>query len=88
MVITKVDIDTNLLYLSLVTKIWYKQFYNFRDYKFTRHENIINCELKVAKETKDENEKVSTDNGIKMFSNSSKRIIWEENSCIVYNSKD
>ena len=48
----------------------------------------MNCELKVAKETKDEKEKVSTDNGIKMFSNSSKRIIWEENSCIVYNSKD
>jgi len=59
-----------------------------RDYKFTRHENIINCELKVAKETKDENEKFSADNGIKMFSNSSKRIIWEENSGIVYNSKD
>ena len=48
----------------------------------------MNCELKVAKETKDENEKFSTDNGIKMFSNSSKRIIWEENSGIVYNSKD
>ena len=59
-----------------------------RNYGFTKSENKVDSSIDKSKQQQMENGKMPKTQGIKMFSNSSKPIICDENSGIVYNTKD
>ena len=64
------------------------QFIICRNYGFTKSENKVSSSIDTSREELIENGKMPKTQGIKMFSNSSKPIICDENSGIVYNTKD
>ena len=59
-----------------------------RNYGFTKSENKVGSSFGISKQEQMKNGKMPKTQGIKMFSNSSKPIICDENSGIVYNTKD
>ena len=64
------------------------QFVICRNYGFTKSENKVSSSNDISKQEQMKNGKMSKTQGIKMFSNSSKPIICDENSGIVFNTKD
>ena len=64
------------------------QFVICRNYGFTKSENKVSSSNDISKQEQMKNRKMSKTQGIKMFSNSSKPIICDENSGIVFNTKD